>query len=291
MTKILITGATGQIGTELVIALREKHGSSQVVAVGHPQNSAKRFNDGPYADLDICDRSALEELIKTHQPELIYHLVGILSATGEKNPLLAWQVNMEGLKNVLDLSLKYGVKQVFWPSSIAAFGPTTPLENTPQHTVLEPTTMYGVTKVSGELLCQYYWHKYGLDVRSIRYPGIISYKTAPGGGTTDYAVAIYFEGKAHNTYNCFVREDTILPMMYMPDAIRATIQLMESPAENIKVRTSYNLTAMSFSAQELAENLKKYLPDFSCQYQPDERQKIADSWPKTIDDSAAQQDW
>lgn len=291
MKKIIVTGATGQIGSELVIELRKKYGSEQVVAVGHSKPKSGDLDSGPFESVDVTDKEALDEMVKKHQPDTIFHLVGILSATGEKNPELAWNVNMGGLKNVLDISITHGVKQIFWPSSIAAFGPTTPRENTPQHTVLEPTTMYGVTKVAGELMCQYYHKKFGLDIRSLRYPGLISYKTPPGGGTTDYAVAIYFEALKNKKYECFVGPETVLPMMYMADGVRATIELMEAPEENIKVRTSYNLTAMSFSANELAESVAKHVPSFICTYNPDDRQKIADSWPKSIDDSAAREDW
>lgn len=291
MEKIIVTGATGQIGSELVVELRKKYGEQQVVAVGHSKPVVGELATGPFEIVDVTDKTAFEELVKKYQPDTIFHLVGILSATGEKKPELAWNVNMGGLKNVLDIARDNGVQKVFWPSSIAAFGPTTPRDNTPQHTVLEPTTIYGVTKVAGELLCQYYWKKYGLDVRSLRYPGLISYKTPPGGGTTDYAVAIYFEAQKNKTYDCFVSPDTVLPMMYMPDAVRATIELMETPIENIKIRTSYNLTAMSFSAEELAQAVTRRLPDFTCTYHPDDRQKIADSWPRSIDDSSARTDW
>lgn len=291
MEKIIVTGATGQIGSELVMELRKKYGDQQVVAVGHSKQITGELSVGPFEIVDVTNKVALTELVEKYKPDAIFHLVGILSATGEKNPELAWNVNMVGLKNVLDIARDHGIKKVFWPSSIAAFGPTTPRDNTPQHTVLEPTTIYGVTKVAGELLCQYYWKKYGLDVRSLRYPGLISYKTAPGGGTTDYAVAIYFEAIKNKTYDCFVGPDTVLPMMYMPDAVRATIELMEAPVENIKIRTSYNLTAMSFSAEELAQAVTDYVPDFTCVYHPDERQNIADSWPRSIDDSSARTDW
>jgi nucleoside-diphosphate-sugar epimerase len=289
MKNILVTGAKGQIGSELTAELRKKYGTEAVVALdlSLPQNPT----DGPFEVADVTDKNAISEIVKKYQIDTIFHLVGILSATGEKNPELAWNVNMNGLKNVLDIAREQGIKQIFWPSSIAAFGPTTPVNDTPQHTILEPTTIYGVTKVSGELLCQYYWKKYNLDIRSLRYPGIISYKTAPGGGTTDYAVAIYFDALKNKSYDCFVGPETVLPMMYMPDAIRATVELMEAPAENIKVRTSYNLTAMSFSAKELAESVTKQIPDFTCTYNPDERQKIADSWPRSIDDSSARTDW
>jgi nucleoside-diphosphate-sugar epimerase len=291
MKKIIVTGATGQIGSELVVELRKKYGEQQVVAVGHAKPMAGELTNGPFETVDITNKSLLDELVKKYQPDTIFHLVGILSATGEKNPDLAWNVNIGGLKNILDIARDHGIEKVFWPSSIAAFGPTTPRDNTPQHTVLEPTTIYGVTKVAGELLCQYYWKKYGLDVRSLRYPGLISYKTPPGGGTTDYAVAIYFEAIKNKTYDCFVGPDTVLPMMYMPDAVRATIELMEAPAENIKIRTSYNLAAMSFSAKELTQAVVNHVPGFTCTYHPDDRQKIADSWPRSIDDSSARTDW
>lgn len=291
MNKVIVTGATGQIGSELVLELRRKYGNQQVIAVGHSKQINGELTDGPYASVDVTDKEALSKLVKEYQPDTIFHLVGILSATGEKNPNLAWNVNMEGLKNVLDISLEYGVKKIFWPSSIAAFGPTTPRDNTPQKTILEPTTIYGVTKVAGELLCQYYWKKYQLDIRSLRYPGLISYKTQPGGGTTDYAVAIYFEAVKNKKYTFFVKPDTVLPMMYMPDAVRATIELMESPISNIKIRTSYNITAMSFSANELAQNVTKHIDGFTYNFNPDYRQDIADSWPQSIDDSSARMDW
>lgn len=291
MKKIIVTGATGQIGSELVVELRRKYGVDNVIACGHSKPAIGELANGPFESVDVTDKSAFEALVGKYQPDTIFHLVGILSATGEKNPELAWNVNMGGLKNVLDIARDHKIEKVFWPSSIAAFGPTTPRDNTPQHTILEPTTIYGVTKVAGELLCQYYWKKYGLDVRSLRYPGIISYKTQPGGGTTDYAVAIYFEAVKNKSYDCFVGPQTVLPMMYMPDAVRATIELMETPAENIKVRTSYNLTAMSFSAEELAKSVADKIPDFTCTYTPDDRQKIADSWPSSIDDSSARADW
>ncbi|MBN1585195.1 NAD-dependent epimerase/dehydratase family protein [Candidatus Uhrbacteria bacterium] len=289
--KIVVIGATGQIGSELVVELRKKHGDQQVVAVSSRSVPKGELANGPHETVDATDRDALKSLFERHCPDTVYHLAGLLSATGEKDPARAWAVNIGSLTNVLDLSRDLGVRQVFWPSSIAAFGPTTPRDNTPQNTVLAPTTMYGVTKVTGELLCQYYWVKYGLDVRSLRYPGLISYKTPPGGGTTDYAVAVYFEAIRNGNYDFFVGPDTVLPMMYMPDAIRATIELMEAPAEKIKVRTSYNLTAMSFSAEELAKTVADHVSGFSCSYSPDFRQQIADSWPRSIDDSAARKDW
>jgi nucleoside-diphosphate-sugar epimerase len=290
--KILVTGAMGQIGSELVPALRKIYGNEDVVAVGYDKEPSDEFkNSGPFEKIDARDKESVRALIEKYQINTIYHLVGILSAVGEKNPNLAWDINMTSLKNILDLAVEYKIDRLFWPSSIASFGPTTPLFDTPQNTILEPTTMYGITKVSGELLCQYYFIKYGLDVRSLRYPGIISWKTPPGGGTTDYAVAIYYDAIEKGSYDCFVKEDTILPMMYMDDAVEATLKLMEAEKEKIKVRTAYNLTAVSFSAKELAESVSKYLPDFKCTFTPDGRQKIADSWPKTIDDTSARNDW
>ncbi|MFH0912122.1 MAG: NAD-dependent epimerase/dehydratase family protein [Patescibacteria group bacterium] len=290
--RILVTGATGQIGSELTLALRQKYGGDYVVAAGHTTSpNSLLANSGPFETLDILDREALSRIVEKYQINTIYHLVSLLSVKGEKYPDLAWQVNLTGLKNVLDVAREHKITKVFWPSSIAVFGPDTPKINTPQRTVLNPTTMYGLTKVAGELLCQYYFLKYGVDVRSARYPGIISYKTAPGGGATDWAVDMFIQALKSKHYNCFVREDTILPMMYMPDAITAAIQITEADASLIGHRPSYNLTAMSFSAGELAAIIKQQLPDFECVYQPDERQIIADSWPQTIDDTLARQDW
>lgn len=292
MKKILVTGALGQIGSELIPELRKKFGSDNVIAVGHHKEPSEEFkNAGPFEMADTGNKEEIRALIEKYNIDTIYHLVGVLSAVGENKPNLAWDVNINGLKNVLDLAVEYKIERMFWPSSIAAFGPTTPLIDTPQKTVLEPTTMYGVTKVAGELLCQYYNIKYGLDVRSLRYPGIISWKTLPGGGTTDFAVAIYYDAIEKGSYDCFVREDTVLPMMYMDDAVRATLELMEADKEKISIHTAYNLTAISFSANELVENVKKYIDNFKCTYTPDTRQKIADSWPKTIDDSQARKDW
>jgi nucleoside-diphosphate-sugar epimerase len=287
MRKILVTGAFGQIGSDLVPALQEKFGQNNVIAMGH-RNIPDDF-DGIVETLRLPDKDGLEALIKKHDIGTIYHMVSLLSATGEQNPNLAWDLNMGSLKDCLDLAVEHDMK-VFWPSSIAAFGPTTPRQDTPQKTVLEPTTMYGVTKVSGELLCQYYYEKYGLDVRSIRYPGLISWKAEPGGGTTDYAVAIYYEALQSGKYTCFVKPDTVLPMMYMADAVWGTIQLMAAPAEDITIRTSYNFAAISFEAQELAKVVNDHLP-VAVSYEPDDRQKIADSWPQTIDDSQAREDW
>jgi len=284
--KILVTGSLGQIGSELVPALQTKYGVENVVSsdIKSPQDKETNFEG-----LDVTNFQRLEEVIKKHQITHIYHLASLLSATGEQNPELAWKINIEGLKNVLDLAKTHKLK-IFWPSSIAAFGPTTPKKSTPQRTIMEPTTMYGVTKYSGELLCQYYFLKYGVDVRSVRYPGLISWKTPPGGGTTDFAVAIFYEGIRNGEYTCFVGPSTTLPMMYMDDAIRATIQLMDSEPNKIKVRTSYNLSAISFSAEELAKEINKHI-EVKVVYAPDHRQKIADSWPSSIDDSEARSDW
>lgn len=292
MAKALVIGAVGQIGTELAMALRSKHGGENVVASTRKTPFPKEMQEsGPCIYFDVQDREAVKKAIKEHGIGTIYQLASLLSATGEQNPDLAFDINLLGLKNTLDAARECGVKKVFWPSSIAAFGPTTPRENTPQRTVLEPTTMYGVTKVAGELLCQYYNNKYGLDIRSVRYPGLISYKAEPGGGTTDYAVAIFYEAIRHGKYQCFVGPQTVLPMMYMPDAIRGTIELMEAPREKLTVKTSYNLAAISFSAKELADEVARLIPGFTCTYVPDQRQKIADSWPKSIDDSQARRDW
>lgn len=286
-TKILVTGAFGQIGTELVPALQEKYGKDNVVALAH-RRLPENFN-GILETCCVKEKEGLEKIIKKHQIQTIFHMASLLSATAEKDPESAWQVNLGSLKHILDLAVENKI-QVFWPSSIAAFGPTTPRENTPQRAVLEPTTIYGVTKVAGELLCQYYFFKYGLDVRSLRYPGLISWKAEPGGGTTDYAVAIFYEAIKTGQYQCFVQEETVLPMMYMDDAIRATLKIMEAPGEQIKIRTSYNLAAISFSAKELENEIKKHL-SLNVIYLSDHRQQIADSWPKTIDDSCARKDW
>lgn len=285
--KILITGAFGQIGSELVPALQTKYGKNNVIAVGNRTIPADFKGIVEIAKLP--DKRRLEEIVKKYSINTIYHLVSLLSAKGEINPDSTWDINMGSLKDVLDLARDYKLK-VFWPSSIAAFGPTTPRNETPQHTVLEPTTMYGVTKVTGELLCQYYYLKYGVDVRSVRYPGLISWKAEPGGGTTDYAVAIFYEAIQKGVYDCFVRANTVLPMMYMDDAVRGTMELMEAKSEKLTIHTSYNLAAISFSAENLAREIQKRMK-LTVTYTPDHRQKIADSWPESIDDSHARSDW
>lgn len=287
MHNILVTGAFGQIGTELVPALERTRGVEKVVALGHskiPDGFRGIVEQG-----DVVDKLTLARIISTHEIDTVFHLVSLLSATGEAQPHRAWEVNMTSLKHVLDLAVEHKLR-VFWPSSIATFGPTTPRTNTPQHTVLEPTTMYGVTKVAGELLCQYYWKKFGVDVRSLRYPGLISWKAEPGGGTTDYAVAVFYEALTSGKYECFVEEDTILPMMYMDDAVRATIELMQADESKLAVRTSYNLAAISFTVSELVKEIATYIP-LEVIYAPDHRQAIADSWPQTIDDAQARSDW
>jgi len=292
MKRILVTGATGQIGSELTIELRKKYGGDNVIAAGHRRKpSEKLVNSGPFQYIDVTNRESIEKVVQKYDIDTIYHLAAVLSAIGEEKPRIAWKVNMNGLYTVLEIAREHGLARVFWPSSIAVFGPEAPRVNTPQDTVLIPRTMYGVTKVAGELLCNYYFLRFGLDVRSVRYPGVISSETPPGGGTTDYAVEIFYEAIKKKRYMCFVREDTVLPMMYMPDCINAAINLMEVDASRVKHRTSYNVTAISFSVGELAAEIKKHIPDFKCEYKPDFRQKIADSWPMSIDDSVARREW
>lgn len=289
--RILITGAAGQIGSELAQLLRTNYGSDNVLTTDLAKPAGPLAESGPFEVLDITDGPALGGLIRKYRIDTIYHLAALLSATGEKNPQKAWDININGLHNVLEAAREHGLVRVFSPSSIAVFGPATPQENTPQDTVLDPKTMYGVTKVAGELLSDYYVQKYGLDVRGCRYPGIISHQTLPGGGTTDYAVAIFYAAVRYGRYTCFLREDTRLPMMYMPDCLKCTLDLMEAGFAGLKHHSNFNVTAMSFSAGELAAEIKKRIPAFVCEYKPDFRQAIADSWPASIDDSAARCEW
>ncbi|WP_345949406.1 NAD-dependent epimerase/dehydratase family protein [Mucilaginibacter sp. PAMB04274] len=290
--KILVIGANGQIGTELVTALRNQYGAEQVIAsdINNPAYAIR--NSGPFEFANVLDKENLHHLFHKHQPTQVYLLAAILSATGEQKPKLAWDLNMNGLIHVLDLAVEFGTAKVFWPSSIAVFGPNSPKQNTPQYCIMDPNTVYGFSKLAGERWCEYYHAKHGLDVRSIRYPGIISWKAAPGGGTTDYAIHIFYEALKTGTYQSFLSANTMLPMMYMYDAIRATLSLMEAPAENISIRSSYNLAGMSFTPAQLAEQIKQQMPDFSISYADhDPRQAIADSWPQSIDDSQAKTDW
>jgi nucleoside-diphosphate-sugar epimerase len=289
--KVLVIGACGQLGTELTMALREAYGGSQVIASDLQCKIPMLGESGPFEKLDVLDTKRLGKIIDQYKCTQVYHLAAILSATGEKNPGLAWNVNMAGLLNVLELAREKELKKIYWPSSIAVFGPHTPSQQTPQYAVMDPNTVYGISKQAGERWCEYYFQKFAIDVRSLRYPGLISYKTPPGGGTTDYAVEIYYKALESESYECFLNENTYLPMMYMPDAIKATLQVMEAEAGKISVRSSYNIGAISFSPQEIAAEIKKHIPGFSIRYRPDFRQKIADSWPSSIDDSVARSDW
>jgi nucleoside-diphosphate-sugar epimerase len=289
--KILIIGASGQIGTELVIKLRSMYGNINVIASDVKNASDEVMKSGPYEVLDVMNESRLHEVVKRHGVTQIYLLAALLSATAEKNMELGWALNMRSLSHVLDQARFGNVKKVYWPSSIAVFGTTTPQINTSQHTIMEPNTVYGITKQAGERWCEYYHQKFNIDVRSLRYPGLISWKTHPGGGTTDYAVQIFHQALKDGEYESFLTEDTTLPMMYMPDAVRATIELMEAPSENLKIRSSYNVAGISFNPKEISEAIKAYIPKFKITYNTDERQAIANSWPKSIDDSEAQKDW
>jgi nucleoside-diphosphate-sugar epimerase len=289
--KILVIGASGQIGVELTLALRKMYGDSNVIASDLREENELLKGTGPYVSLDVMNKEMLHVQVIRQGVTQIYLLAAILSATGEKNPNLAWHLNMQGLLNVLDIAREEKLSKVYWPSSIAVFGPTSPKKNCPQQTIIEPTTVYGISKYAGEFWCNYFFNKFAVDVRSLRYPGLISYKSAPGGGTTDYAVEIFHEALEEKHYDCFLEKDTYLPMMYMPDAIRATIELMEAPAEKITTRTSYNIAAMSFSPEEIAAEIKQHIPGFTIRYAPDYRQTIANSWPQSIDDSVARKDW
>lgn len=289
--KILVIGASGQIGVELTLALRKIYGGNNVIAADLREENDLLKGTGPYISIDVMNKEMLHVLVIRQNITQIYLLAAILSATAEKNPNLAWHLNMQSLLNVLDIAREEKLTKIYWPSSIAVFGPTSPRKDCPQQTIIEPVTVYGISKYAGEFWCNYYFVKYGVDVRSLRYPGLISYKSAPGGGTTDYAVEIFHEALEEKHYDCFLTEDTYLPMMYMPDAIRATVELMEAPKDKITIRTSYNLSGMSFSPGSIAAEIKKHIPEFTMSYKPDYRQAIADSWPQSIDDSVARNDW
>jgi len=289
--KILVIGACGQIGVELTLELRKIYGGHNVIASDLRAENDLLKGTGPYVSLDVMNKEMLHVQVIRQNITQIYLLAAILSATGEKNPNLAWSLNMTSLLNVLEIAKDENVHKVYWPSSIAVFGPTSPKINCPQQTIIEPITVYGISKFAGEFWCNYFNQRFDIDVRSLRYPGLISYKSEPGGGTTDYAVEIFHAAVEENHFDCFLKEDTYLPMMYMPDAIRATIELMEAPVEKISVRTSYNIAGVSFSPKEIADEIKNYLPDFTISYHPDYRQAIAQSWPQSIDDSVARKDW
>lgn len=288
---ILVLGASGQIGTELVLNLREAHGSANVIASDIKPAHSEVMESGPFEEINAMDGERIAEVVKKYNVTQVYHLVAMLSATAERMPEKGWVLNMESLFHVLNLAKDGLIKKVYWPSSIACFGPNTPKIDTPQHTIMEPSTVYGISKQAGEQWCNYYHAKFGVDVRSIRYPGIISWKSEPGGGTTDYAVEIYYEALKKGAYTSFLDKGTMLPMMYMPDAIRATVNLMDAPADQVKVRTSYNLAGISFAPEDVEVSIQKILPDFKLDYAPDFRQAIAESWPSLIDDSHARADW
>ena len=291
MKKILVIGSNGQIGTELVLSLRERYGNEAVFAADLSESCPAIIINGPYVQLDVLQKEAIREYIISNEIKEVYLLAALLSATAEKNPDFAWKLNMEGLFTILDLAKEKHIDKIFWPSSIAVFGPTTPADNTPQYTIMEPSTVYGISKLAGERWCEYYHNKHQVDVRSLRYPGLISYKSPPGGGTTDYAIDIFHKATAGVDYDCFLNETSALPMLFMDDAIRATIELMEAPSEQIKIRSSYNLAGVSFTPKELSEAIKNQLPDFKITYNPDFRQAIADSWPNSIDDAITEQHW
>ena len=289
--QILVIGSCGQLGTELVESLRNIYGNSNVIASDIRQSDDEVFKAGPFEELDILNKQQFTDVLNKYKPSQVYHLAALLSATAEAKPKLGWSLNMDGLFNVLDAAVDFKIGKVYWPSSIAVFGPSTPVNNTPQNCVMDPNTIYGISKLAGERYCEYYFQKRGVDVRSLRYPGLIGYKSEPGGGTTDYAVSIYHDALTSGKHNCFLGESTELPMLYMPDALKATLDIMHAPAEQVKIRSSYNLAGMSFDPKEITASIQKYVPGFSTEYNPDHRQKIADSWPNSIDDSEAREDW
>ena len=291
MEKILIIGCSGQIGSELTLELRKIHGDSSVIATDIRPAPAEITESGPFEILDVLDEAKLQLIVEHENITQIYHLAAILSGNAEKRPLSSWEINMRSLMNVLELAREVKLKKLFWPSSIAVFGPTTPRMNTPQYTVMEPNTVYGISKLAGERWIEYYYQKYGVETRSLRYPGLISYKTEPGGGTTDYAVEIFYDAIKKKKYKSFLSSESALPMMFMPDAIKATIDVMEADSSRLSLRSSYNVAGISFTPHMLAEQIKKHIPDFEIKYKPDFRQAIADSWPNSIDDSVAQKDW
>ena len=289
--RILIIGASGQIGNELTMYLRNMYSNQNVIASDIKQASKQVMESGPFEILDAMDGKAIEKIVTNYNITDVYLMAAMLSATAEKYPIKGWDLNMTSLFNVLNLARDKKIEKVFWPSSIAVFGPTTPKTNTPQHTIMEPATVYGISKQTGERWCEYYHKRYGVDVRSIRYPGLISYKTLPGGGTTDYAIEIFHKALKDKKYTCFLNAQTALPMMFMDDAINATVNIMLAPPQKIKIRNAYNLAALSFNPQELAASIQKHIPDFTINYKPDFRQAIADSWPASIDDAVARKDW
>ena len=289
--QILVIGSCGQLGTELVESLRNIYGNSNVIASDIRQSDDEVFKAGPFEELDILNKQQFTDVLNKYKPSQVYHLAALLSATAEAKPKLGWSLNMDGLFNVLDAAVDFKIGKVYWPSSIAVFGPSTPVNNTPQNCVMDPNTIYGISKLAGERYCEYYFQKRGVDVRSLRYPGLIGYKSEPGGGTTDYAVSIYHDALTSGKHNCFLGESTELPMLYMPDALKATLDIMHATAEQVKIRSSYNLAGMSFDPKEITASIQKYVPGCSTEYNPDHRQKIADSWPNSIDDSEAREDW
>lgn len=291
MSKCIVIGASGQIGTELIMELRKRYGNDSVIGSDLREAPEEVMESGPFELFDVLDEGRLKEVIKKHGVTKVYLLAALLSGTAEKNPKKAWALNVNSLLSVLDMAKEGIIKQIFWPSTIAVFGPTTPKIRTPQLTIMEPSTVYGISKQTGERWCEYYFNKFGVDVRSIRYPGLISYKTEAGGGTTDYAVEIFYEAIKHKKYTCFLEENTRLPMMFMDDAIRATLDLMDADPARVKIRSSYNLSGIDFTPKELAQEIKKRIPDFEMSYKIDFRQQIANSWPSSIDDSEARKDW